>query len=769
MSRNVSRGSIILVALVVAFLTLPLVAQTNFGRISGTVLDASGAVVPGAKITIKDTETQAARAVLTDDKGFYVVENLPVGPYVVQADHPGFKRATVSGLALVADGRLTANFKLQLGDATQVVEVVAANTESLNTVSGEVAHVVDQQQIENLALNGGGYTELLTLVPGATVTNPDQFGTLTSLSATNQAMNGHRTNENNLTVDGVGNLDAGSNGSLINNVSPDLIQEVKIQTSNFSAEYGRSTGAAFNVVTKDGSNQIHGAAFEYLRNDVLDARNFFAPNKTELRYNYFGYDLGGPIKKDKIFFFVAENWRYIRQQSAPVRESLPSTSELQGVFPSTTSSTSRHVSQPEDAFPQQHRPRLDDWAERQGHRQRVSVRHQPGRSLYQYRRIQRRHLRGPNPLNYRQDMGRLDYRINDNHTLFGRWIDDYNSIYLPFGPSSAGLPSRRSPNPRSSRQELPAFRDLGHLSFHGQRSSRRRKLEFAALLEPGRHLAAQYPRLHLPAGVQLLRPLRQRHPRRDVNNLSRSWEGPELTLISPTTQIELGDTLSIVRGQHSIRTGVLIIRNRKDQNGRSAYDGNVVFNPAGNPNTTNYALADALLGNFSTYTEAAYDPMGHYRYTEPAAFIDDTWKVSRKLSLNLGLRYEYMMAMYSTVNNLSAFRPVPLQSGASRKVTSSGNLVPGVGNIYNGLARGERHDPGQAYLVPNANDPALLSVPSGAPRGIYPSQNAWQPRVGFAYSLTIKPCCAAVSACIYDRLQGNPTFYSLNNPPFVPA
>src|SRR5215469_9285049 len=270
------------VLLLAAFASFALVcgsAQTLTGRISGTITDPSAASVAGAKITIINTDTQATRTAASDDHGFYVVEDLPIGPYRVEVEQSGFKRISQTGMQIEADSRLTADFKLQIGEATQTVDVVEAGptTEVLNTVSGEVAHVVDQNQVENLGLNGRAYVEFLTLVPGAVVTNPDQFSVLTSLSATNQSLNGHRTNQNNFTVDGVGNLDNGSNGSLINNVSPDFLQEVKIQTSNFSSEYGRSAGAAFNIGTKYGTNEIHGGLFEYLRNDALDARNFFSP------------------------------------------------------------------------------------------------------------------------------------------------------------------------------------------------------------------------------------------------------------------------------------------------------------------------------------------------------------------------------------------------------------------------------------------------------------------------------------------------------------
>ncbi len=308
----------------VLFLSLvPVFGQTSFGRISGSVTDPSGASIAGAHVVITNTDTKQARTVTTDNSGFYVATNLPIGDYSVSVEQQGFKRQEQAGFALVADGRITADFHLQLGDVTQNVDVVTANAETLNTVSGELAHVIDTKQVANLALNGRTYTQLMTLVPGANVTNPDQFSVTTSLSATNQTINGNRSDSANLTVDGAYNLVAGSNGSLMNNVSPDFVQEVKVQTSNFSAEYGRTSGPAFNVVTKNGTNQFHGSAFEYLRNDALDARNFFVAKKTPLRFNDFGYDLGGPIKKDKFFFFVGEEWKRLRQSATPTRVTVP--------------------------------------------------------------------------------------------------------------------------------------------------------------------------------------------------------------------------------------------------------------------------------------------------------------------------------------------------------------------------------------------------------------------------------------------------------------
>jgi hypothetical protein len=680
MKRITTRVAICFTFLAILATGERLFAQTLFGRISGTVTDQTGAVIAAAKVVVTDTDTQASRTILTDDKGFYVVENLAIGPYIVTVDHPGFKRTTQSGLQVVADGRVTANILLQLGEATQTVEVVEAQAEALNTVSGEVAHVVDKEQVDNLALNGRNYMELLTLVPGVTVTNPDTFGINTSLSATNQVVNGHRSNQNNMTVDGVGNLDAGANGSLINNVSPDFMQEVKVQTSNFSAQYGRSTGAAFNIVTKNGTDRFHGGAFEYFRNDALDARNFFAPNQTELRYNDFGWNLGGPIKKGRLFFFAGGEWKRLRQQAAPTRTTLPSLAELQGNFAGTGHTI--YLPGTKTPFPGNAIPtsQITPDGNAIANVYRTVI---PLAAIYNNAAVSNNAtFENPNPLNYREDIGRLDYVINGKHTMFGRWVDDYNTIFLADGPGGS-LPITPENRNRPGKSFLlsetwlisPTMVNEAHLgaSWNGQR------YENLGTTWQRTAQGFTFQRIFNSVG-----PYVNGIPDVSITSFT-GWTGPAHTLSSPTTQIEASDTLSIVRGAHSIKVGLMIMRNRKDQNGRSLYDGSLSFTTA-TPMTTNYAMADALLGNFANYTEAGYDPIGFYRYTEPSVFVDDSWKVSRKLTLNLGLRYEYMMAMYSTANNLTDFVPSLFNYSQAVKINSSGQVVPALATSTTGCS-----------------------------------------------------------------------------------
>src|SRR5713226_3485960 len=306
--------------------------QTVFGRISGTVKDANGGAIPNATVTITNVATNLMRTVATDSDGFYTATNLPAGTYMVAAVGTGFKKAEQAGISLAADARLTVDLALEPGQVTETVQVSTVAGETVNTTSGDVARLVDQRQVQNLALNGRNYMQLVTLIPGAVILDEDQLALTTSLSISQAAVNGNRPNYNSLSVDGGFNMDSGSNNSQINNVGIDFIQEVKIQTANFSAEYGRNAGASDNVVTRSGGNGYHGSVFEFLRNDKLDARSFFSPVRGKLRFNNFGWNFNGPIKKDKFFFFAGEEWKYIRLDSAPVRRTMPTRAERAGDF-----------------------------------------------------------------------------------------------------------------------------------------------------------------------------------------------------------------------------------------------------------------------------------------------------------------------------------------------------------------------------------------------------------------------------------------------------
>ena len=208
---KISRFTSVILLFLLAIATL--YGQGANGRISGTITDTTGAVVPKAKITITDLHTKLTWKAVTDEKGYYVVTNLPVGTFNVETSATGFRSALQTGYELPDSGRVTADFKLELGGVSQSVTVTDAAGESVNTVSGELATTIDSEQVQDLALNGRNYLELVTLMPGVMVTTLDQMATTTSLSVTGQSINGNRSDTNHLSVDGGSNLDSGSNGS----------------------------------------------------------------------------------------------------------------------------------------------------------------------------------------------------------------------------------------------------------------------------------------------------------------------------------------------------------------------------------------------------------------------------------------------------------------------------------------------------------------------------------------------------------------------------
>jgi hypothetical protein len=756
----------ITVSLLFVGATRNLIAQTSFGRVSGTVTDPTGAAIPGAKVTFTNTDTQSSRSVITDANGQYVITNLAIGPYTATADQKGFQSQQQTGISMVADGRLTVDFRLQVGNVSETVEVVAqGGVETLNTTSGELAHVIDTTQVENLALNGGNYVQLMTLVPGVVVTNPDQFSVTTSLSATNQTVNGNRSDSQNLTVDGAFNLVAGSNGSLMNNINSNFIQEVKIQTSNANAEIGRTAGVSYNVVTKNGTNQFHGSAFETFRNDHLDARNYFSVTKTKLRYNDFGYTIGGPIKKDKLFFFWGQDFKRLRQTANPSRVTMPGTALLAGNF----------AGQAQLFYPGTKNPIPNN---------DISSMITPeGRAIANVYRKQESLasffndapgsnnaiLQPDNPLNYRQHLIRIDYHINDQHSLYGRWVSDRNSLVDPYGTfSGSNLPTtptlRSRPgesfllaetwlvkpnvvneyrmNASWASQNIPPYGDTWERSTYG--------FAFPYVFPDG---TGNYRQNGIP----------------DVSISGYSnFKGPSFALHSPSTDIQVADSISWIHSGHVVKAGVAIIRDRVDQNGRSAYTGSVTFNSSGNSNTTGNALADALLGNFRTYTEASADPMGFFRFWQPGAFIQDSWKATRRLSLEFGFRWEWLQPWYTDANNMANFVPALFNPAQAVTINSAGRVVPGSGNLYNGLIRAGNGVPADELgRVPGSTSTFFQQIPAGAPRGFFQPQNTWSPRFGFAFQAAEKTVLRGGFGIFYNRPQGNMIFSQLNVPPIL--
>jgi hypothetical protein len=743
-------------------------AQTTTGRITGTVNDASGGVLPGVTVTVTQTATGLVRTTTTDTRGAYVFVDLPVGSYTVKVELQGFKTAVKSGFTLVADGRVTADFALDVGALSETVEV-AAPGETVNTTSGEVARVVDRDQVQNLALNGRNYMQLATLVPGAPLLDTNALNIMVGLGI-NTSINGSRTNTSLLTVDGGFNMDSGSNNSQISNVGIDFIEQVSLKTSNFSAEYGRNSGPAINVVTRSGTNALKGSVYEYGRNDGLDANDFFAKAagvaKAKLRYNNYGWTLGGPAVRDKLFFFGGQEWKKIRRQTSPTFRTLPSTAMLQGDFSALTAV----IRDPQTGQPFQGNIIPSGRITADGRALAAVYRAMSQQAAsYTDRAITNNALfQNDNPFDFRQDLVRMDWQHSATQRFTVRLVfDDYDTIdpggtfinsQLPTVPTRRKRPGRNFQVGHAWTLRSNMVNEVkANAAWNGQRVP---PIGEAWMRET---YGFAFPQLYTNGGR-----FENSIPNTTVSGFA-SFSGASGSLLSPTTDIAVSDAFSWIKGAHTLKFGGLVVRNRKDQNGRSQYAGQVAFNATGNTISTGNAFADALLGNFRTYTEAESDPLGFFRFWQYEGFASDNWRVTRNLSVEFGMRVQWHVPTYTQANNMASFDPSRYDPTRAITVLPNGTLVPGSGDRFNGMVRpGDGVPESELGRVPNGNSPVVLSAPAGAPRGFYDAQGNVAPRVSVAWSPSESGSTAIRGGVglFFDRPEGNLYFPLVNNPPY---
>jgi hypothetical protein len=752
-------------------------AQTTTGRIAGTVADASGAMLPGATVTVIETRTGLTRSATTDTQGAYVFVNLPRGTYNVTAELSGFKRAARTDNELVADGRLSFDFKLEVGAMTETLEVTAPG-EAVNASSGEIARTVDREQVQNLALNGRNYMQLATLIPGAPLLELNSLDIMTGLSI-NTSVNGSRNNASLLMVDGGFNMDSGSNNSQISNVGIDFIEEVNIKTANFSAEYGRNSGAAINVVTRSGGNEFHGSLFEYRRDEKLDANDTFSNRRIDARtgqtverapldYNDFGWSLGGPIKRSRLFFFAGQEWKQIDRLTAPTGRTLPTRAQRAGNFGSIA------IRDPltNAPFPNNTIPANRITADGRAIANVYTAMEGLAASYTDTATANNAFFQDDNPFRFRQDMIRLDFQANDKHRLTLRVIHDNYDLEFPYGTFiDSQLPTvptnRRRPGRNYQFSHSWTIKPTIINEFKAGASWNSQRIPPVGDAWKRETYGFTFPQIYEGGGR-----FENSIPDTTVQNYA-SFAGAARSLISPTTDISLSNNVSWINGAHTLKAGGLYIRNRKDQNGRSLYAGSLAFNPTGNPNSTGNAFADALLGNFRTYSEAQSDPMGFFRFSQVEAFISDNWRLSRTLSIEAGLRYTWHSPTHSQMNNMASFDPARYDAARAVTVNRNGTLVPGSGDLYNGMVRAGDGVPQEELVrVPQGNSPLVLSVPAGAPRGFYPNRHNIGPRFSFAWARDEKMAVRGGIGLFFDRPEGNVLFGGnangpINNPPYI--
>jgi hypothetical protein len=639
------RNSILMTAVILIFgilVTVPVQAQTT-GTIYGTITDPAGAAISGATVTVINLETNLARTATTDAEGAYKFTLLPVGQYNLSVESRGFKSYRERAVTLQVQANLRVDFKMEVGAITDQV-VVTGEVPLVDQASTTLGKVVEERRIVDLPLNGRNFLQLGVLQAGVAPSIPGIDVTGSGLNSTPGgsaflfSVNGVRITSNNHLLDGVNNVEPMSGAAMIV-PSPDALQEFRILTNMYSAEFGRAGGSIVTVLTKTGTNRFHGSVYEFLRNDALDARNFFAPRVPALKQNQFGATMGGPILKDRTFFFGSyEGFR--QRKGNPTRTIVPSLQVRQGDF-------SQEAVKPRDPVTMQPFPgniippeRIDPVARRV-----LGLYPEPnlGTNIW---------TGAPSGANDRnQFMVRLDHRfLGDKSQLTGRYLFDDGSLLRPNGattspigfvsvPGFAFADENRFQNLLLADTHTFSPKVINEFRFSYQRANVKNGTPVDPIDPAG--LGFTYP---VPATTRTMPQI-----------LLSGHTSLGYTLFNSRVSnfYEFVDNVAVSAGNHSLKFGGNIRHSHIFGLFPSLVFGTFQFlgQVTGSP------LGDLLLGRPSSFSQVAGKEDKDIRQTAFYFYGQDDFRVNKNLTLNLGLRYELVPGFTERENLLTTFKP----------------------------------------------------------------------------------------------------------------
>jgi len=741
-------------------------AQTTTQQISGLVKDATGAVVTSAKVSVRHVATDQIRTTQVNDSGYYVVTNIPIGEYEITAEAAGFKKATQRNVIVVVNSKPNVDIALEVGAVTESV-TITADVAQIETSSGEVGRLITGQQATQLQLNGRNFAQLLGLIPGVSTTYASSFslfgGYGSNMSA--QSANGSRNDTFSWNIDGVDNKDNGGGGNNFVNINPDAIAEFKVLTTNYSAEYGQNAGAIINLALKSGTKEFHGAAYEYVRNDAFDARAFNAITKQKLRFNNFGWNLGGPVyipgklnkEKNKVFVFGGMEFKRLGQGAINTWV-VPVLAIRGGDLSSLASSQ-----WPKDP--------LTGQVFAGGVIPPSRVNKSMARLIQNYPRPNFTGSGGnlvfptTTPNNSNEYIVKGDYIINSKHVLSIHYLRDFYTNLNNL--TSIVTYTRHIPGTNTKAQWTyiisPTTVNTFQFSFSGNVILQG---EFAA----NPIFVTDYTRKGEGIDLPMIYGRNDAIPTVNISGYN-GLGASNVNWNNFNRLFNWKDDFSRLIGNHNLKAGILALRSRKNQDNWPAVNGTLSF-ATGHSNSTGNAFADALIGNFYQYTEANTNREGWYRFTQIEPYVQDDWKVSSRFTLNMGFRFQYMQPQYAQLQNAVLFLPQYYDPKKAPAINpSNGLILPGNYDPYNGLVLGGSDFPQAGKIrIPQANNPAVKALFHGLPKETaYTYWGTWGPRLGFAYDLTgrQKTVLRGGFGVFYERIEGNFVFSGINNPPFI--
>jgi Carboxypeptidase regulatory-like domain/TonB-dependent Receptor Plug Domain len=766
--NKVCRWTFLSTILCLFFAPATAVGQTVTGMISGTVTDASGQIIQNATVTLVSERTGDRRTVTTNDAGGFVFAAAPPGIYTITVDQRGFRKFERKGNVLTANEHLSVgNIALVIGELSETVTTTASVT-PVQTESAEHSALISSKQLETISIRGRDVVSLLRILPGVSLQGQSEAGGGSGGGSQIPNIQGGRGMFSVVNVDGVRGNDLGGPDFFGSTVNFDAIAEVKVLLNGYQAEYANNAGAGINIITKSGSREYHGGGYWYKRHEMLNANRFF--NNAEgrnadgsekfprpfSRFSTLGFTLGGPVWipkatkkiKEKLFFFYSfEDARTSSPQDLR-RVTVPTERERQGDF----SQTGTVIRDPRTGQPFLGNAIPDDRINKNG-QALLNVFPLPNANGGVFNYVFQESLKIPK----RQHVLRTDYRMSEKDSFYVRgstWYADTQGVAVPAGTANWGLArlhytytdngitgnwthlftsslvNEASVGLRHSVENGPPVdeSDLAKL----QRSTYGFTLgQFNPQLNP----LGILPRVTLGTPIQ--------------NAAEITYDG-RTPLRGADTLISFTDTLSWIRGKHTFKAGVYVERVRNYEGETSTFAGNFSFTAdPNNPLNSGHPYANAILGNFTAYSESTARPRGDGRQTLVEWFVQDSWKATRRLTLEYGVRFAWYNHWYQDRGEAAAAfsidhydrsrAPVLFQPACSIPLPSNGRcpdanlraINPITGELFPRVFTGA--------FVPGTGDPhngMVLGTDETYPRGFRDQQPVQaQPRLGFAWDV----------------------------------
>ncbi len=759
MARLRALPGILLLSLLIA---APALAQRVASTIRGVVTDTTGAVIVGGKVTVKNEATGLTRTSETNASGVYAFADLPVGTYSIDVEYPGFKTSATRGILLnVADVR-EVDIKLETGAITESVSVEVPAV-SVKTVGGDVSSIITGAQVRELPLNGRNFLQLSLLMPGVNATDSVNTKDKGLLGGSDISVSGSSTTSNLWTVDGANNNDVGSNRTILIYPSLEAIEEFKVQRSSYSAEFGQAAGGQVNIITRGGTNEFHGSVFYFGRNDALNSTNYFLKQanqpKEELSRHDFGWNFGGPIIKDKLHFFASQEWN--RENRGTVRTAfVPTAEERVGNFsgPGIAGCTLAAPTDPNTGAP---------FPGNQIPADRLSAGGLSYLKLYPL----------PNttpvagscnnwvdslttPLNWRQENIRLDWTLSNTTRLMARytqdsWTNKSPNLYSNLWGDDAfpAVDSDWDQPAKSLMLQLThniGSKGVNTISFS---YSANKIIIDRAEGTPG--LNAE-----ILNNIPSIYPLSQKQYGNETGH-PVWWGGGgyqalwnEAPFRNNQDLFVLKDDYSAVFGKHLFKAGFLASTNTKneDSTGNGSQQNSAFWGAAGlngwGANTGN-VLADFLLKDMTWgYSEPFGFRQTSTKWKDLEFYVHDSWRVSPKLTVDIGARWSMLFNYYSDDNTMTSFVPELFNPALGGDPCNGLMIVPGTSPCREAGFQGGSEGPNRSLQDQK--------------------YDAIAPRLGFAYDIsgTGKTAIRGGLGLFYlrERLSGGLAFP--NNPPF---